>query len=206
MKLKDTQSENAFKYSWLMSRIYKYIKPFMGRAILSVLVAIPVGLLDGVVALALKPYIDNVVNQAPLVVHGYEVPFDIGPWIPFAIIFFAAVQGVLKYLNEYLTIWVSQKITMAVKKDLFDKLVTMETRFFDDNSSGIMMTRFMGDPDAASHGIVENIKDLLTSAFGSIALVCVMLYSSWKLAFVGVVVLCVAFLPVLLIRKKIKQV
>jgi len=206
MKLKDTQAENAFRYSWLTSRIYKYIQPFMFRAVLSVLVAIPVGMLDGVVAFALKPYIDNVVNKNPLIINGWTCPFDIAPFIPFAIVMFAGVQGVLKYINAYLTAWVSQKITMAVKKDLFAKLVDMDTRFFDDNSSGIMLTRFVSDPDAASKGIVEKLKDLFTNGFGALALVCVMLYSSWRLAVVGVVVLCVAIMPVLLIRKKIKNV
>lgn len=206
MKLKDTQAQNAFRYSWLVSRIYKYIKPFMFRAILSVLVAIPVGMLDGVVALALRPYIDNVVNKNPLVIHGWVCPFDIAPFIPFGIVMFAGLQGVLKYVNAYLTAWVSQKITMAVKKDLFKKLVEMDTRFFDDNSSGITLTRFVSDPDTASKGIVEKLKDLFTNGFGALALVCVMLYSSWRLAVVGVVVLCVAILPVLLIRKKIKSV
>ena len=32
-----------------------------------------------------------------------------------------------------------------------------------------------------------------------------MLYSSWKLALIGVAVLCVAFIPVALIRKRIKS-
>lgn len=206
MKLKDTQAENAFRYSWLTSRIYKYIKPFMGRAILSVLVAIPVGMLDGVVALALRPYIDNVVNQQPLVIHGWTCPYNLAAYIPFGIIVFAGLQGVLKYINAYLTAWVSQKITMAVKKDLFAKLVDMDTRFFDDNSSGIMLTRFISDPDAASKGIVEKLKDLFTNGFGALALICVMLYSSWRLAVVGVVVLCLAIMPVVFIRKKIKSV
>lgn len=206
MKLKDTQAQNAFRYSWLMSRIYKYIHPYLGRAILGILVAIPVGLLDGVVALALKPYIDNVVNKAPLVIHGWTCPIDIGPFIPFAIILFAGIQGLFKYLNAYLTTWVSQKITIAVKQDLFKRLVQMDTKFYDDNSSGIVLTRFLSDPDAASNGIVQNIKDLFTNGFGALALIGVMLYSSWRLAIVGVVVLCIAFLPVLMIRKRIKRV
>lgn len=206
MKLKDTQAQNAFRYSWLTARIYKYIKPFLGRAILSVLVAIPVGMLDGVVALALRPYIDNVVNKNPLVIHGWTCPFDLAAFIPFGIVLFAGVQGILKYINAYLTAWVSQKITMAVKKDLFAKLVSMDTRFFSDNSSGIMLSRFVSDPDSASKGIVEKLKDLFTNGFGALALVCVMLYSSWRLAIVGVVVLFVAIMPVILIRKKIKSV
>ena len=44
----------------------------------------------------------------------------------------------------------------------------------------------------------------MSSGIGALALIGVMLYNSWELALVGVVVLCVAFLPAALIRKRIK--
>ena len=197
MKLKYTTAETSFNYKWLLERIFPYIKPFLGRVILGFLIAIPVGMLDGVVAFSLKPYMDLVIGKKNLL---------LAYILPFLVIFFAALQGILRYLNGYLTDWTSQKITNSVKIDLFSKLVYMDTSFFDQNSSGIVLTRYLGDPDTASRGIVENIKTIMTSAFGALSLIAVMLYSSWKLAFIGVLVLCVAFIPVFLIRKKIKEV
>lgn len=197
MKLKDTTASKSFEYKWLISRIYPYIKPFLGRVILGLIVAIPVGLLDGVVAYALKPYMDLVIGKKNMILAAI---------IPFAVIFFAAFQGLLRYLNVYLTDWTSQKITNSVKKDLFAKLVYMDTSFFDANSSGIILSRYLSDPDTASKGIIENLKAFMSSGFGAIALIAVMLTSSWKLALIGVLVLCIAFIPVLLIRKRIKQV
>ena len=67
MKLSKTTAQNSFKYSWLLSRIYPYIRPVMSRVILGFLVAIPVGMLDGVVAFALKPYMDYVIGKHDLV-------------------------------------------------------------------------------------------------------------------------------------------
>ena len=207
MKLKDTQALTSFKYGWLLKRIFPYIKPVLGRVILGFIVAIPVGLLDGVVSFALKPYMDYVVGQQNLIIFGIEIPYSIlAIGMPFAIIGFAAFQGVLRYLNSYLTDWTSLKITNAVKIDLFSRLIYMDTSFFDENSSGLIINRYLTDPDFASKGIVEQIKTLIISIFGAASLIAVMLYSSWKLAVVGVLVLTVAFLPVFLIRKKIKSV
>lgn len=197
MELQSTQAENSFKYTWLLSRIYPYIKPFLFRITIGFLIAIPVGMLDGVVAFALKPYLDQVIGQKNML---------LAALIPFGVVLFAAVQGVLRYLNEYLTDWTSQKITNSVKIDLFSRLVYMDTSFFDINSSGIILSRYLSDPDTASRGIVENIKLIMTSFFGALTLIAVMLYSSWRLALVGVVVLGIAFIPVLLIRKRIKDV
>lgn len=210
MKLSKTTAQNSFKYSWLMGRIYPYVKPVLGRLILGFLVAIPVGLLDGIVALALKPYMDYVVGKHnwtfSLLDHEFVIPYLVlAAAIPFAVIFFAVIQGVFKYLNSYLTTWTSQKITNFVKIGLYEKLISMDSSFFDENPSGIIISRYLNDPDTASKGLVDKCKNLVMSLVGSLGLIGVMLYSSWKLALVGVFVLCVAFVPVALIRKRIKK-
>ncbi|MBQ4123515.1 ABC transporter ATP-binding protein [bacterium] len=210
MKLNDTTAKNSFRYSWLLGRVYPYIKPYMSRVILGFLVAIPVGALEGVVAFFLKPYLDYVVGQKDLIFticnHTYSISWStLALSIPFAVVLFALLQGVLRYLNSYLTDWTSQKITNGVKIALFNKLVYMDSSFFDENTSGVIITRYLSDPDAASTGIVTNLKEIATNVFGAISLIAVMLYSSWRLAIIGVLVLCVAFVPVAIIRKKIKS-
>ncbi|MCR5266385.1 MAG: ABC transporter ATP-binding protein/permease [Cyanobacteria bacterium RUI128] len=210
MKLSKTQAQNSFKYSWLISRIFPYIKPVMGRVILGFLVALPVGLLDGVVAFSLKPYMDYVIGKHDWIfsLFGHEVviPYALlAAIIPFAVVAFAMTQGFFKYLNSYLTNWTSQKITNSVKKGLFARFVYMDTAFFDENPSGIIISRYLNDPDTASKNLVDKCKNIVTSLVGALGLICVMLYSSWKLALVGVAVLCIAFVPVALIRKVVKR-
>ncbi len=210
MKLNMTIAQNSFRYGWLLSRIWPYIRPFWFRITLGFLIAIPLGLLDGVTAFALKPFMDYVVGKQDWVFHLFGNEYTL-TWqlfaflIPFAVVAFAGVQGVLRYLNDYISAWTSAHITNNVKFDLFHKLVHMDPQFFDENSSGIVISRYMGDPTTASAGIVDNIKTITTSLFGALGLIAVMLYSSWRLALVGVIVLNIAFLPVALIRKRIKS-
>jgi len=210
MKLSATEAQNSFKYKWLMERIYPYLKPYLFRIFLGFVIAIPLGLLDGATAFALKPYLDYVVGGKILEFSLFGHDFALNSMhmafiIPVGVILFAAFQGVLRYLNGYLSTWASERITNDVKFDLFKKLIYMHPQFFDENSSGIIISRYMTDPQTAAHGIVEQLKTITTSLFGAIGLIAVMLYSSWKLAIVGVFVLCVAFLPVALIRKRIKS-
>jgi len=210
MKLEQTTAKNSYRYGWLIKRIFPYIRPYMGRIFLSLMVAIPLGLLDGVTAFALKPYMDYVVGQQDLIIDWKFIHIDLKYTIlafalPFAVVIFAAIQGLLRYLNEYLTQWISQKITISVKSDLFTRMVNMDTKFYDENSSGIVISRYMNDPQAAASSLVDQLTTLITSTFGAIGLIAVMLYSSWRLAIVGVVVLTIAFLPVALIRNVIKR-
>jgi len=210
MKLSKTKAENSYKYGWLLNRIYPYIKPVLPRVILGFIIAIPLGMLDGITAFALKPYMDYVVGKQDFVFdisgHTYTLTWQMFAYlIPFGVIAFAVIQGVLRYLNTYISEWTSKKITNAVKIDLFRHLVQMDTKFFDENSSGIILSRYLNDPQTAADGLIDKIKTMTTSVFGALGLIAVMLYSSWKLALVGVVILCVAFIPVLLIRNLIKE-
>lgn len=209
--LKNTISKDAFKYGYLLKKIYPYIKPVMGRALLNVIIAIPLGLLDGVVALSLKPYLDLVVNGNPEQVymvmgHPIHVQATFAAIIPFGIVAFALFQGVLKYLSNYLTDWTGQKVSNSLKIDLFKKLTYLDPQFYDVNSSGLVLTRFLSDPDTASKSIIESLKSFIATFFGLVGLVGVLLYNSWRLAIIGCTIMAIAVTPVIFIRKKIKSV
>ena len=209
MKLDATTASNSFRYGWLLTRVWPYIKPYLFRVFLGFLVAIPLGLLDGVTAFALKPYMDYVIGgknfEFTILNHACVInSIQMSVILPIGVVLFAGFQGLLRYLNGYLSTWTSQRITNDVKFDLFHRLIHMHPQFFDENSSGIIISRYMNDPQTASTGIVDQIKTITTSVFGAFGLIAVMLYSSWKLAIIGVVVLCAAFIPVALIRKRIK--
>ena len=211
MKLFNTQAVSSFEYWGLLKRIVPFVKPFLGRAIFAIVVAIPVGLLDGIVALALRPYMDYVLGKQDLNFvlfnQQYHISYiKLAVIIPFAIIFFALVQGLLKYINSYMTTWASTKITNELKSKLFDRLVFMDTKFYDVNSSGVVLARFLADPDGASTALIEFTKAFMMNGFAAIALICVMLYNAWRLALVGVIVLGIAFIPMFLLRRKMKEI
>ncbi len=206
-KLKDTLSKDAFRYGYLVNKIFPFIKPHMGRIVLNMILAIPLGLLDGVVAFALKPYMDCVINGKTWTVAGFTIEQNmLAAAIPFGIVLFAVVQGLLKYTNNYLTDWTGNKISNALKVELFRKLTSLDSKFYDINSSGLVLTRFLTDPETASKNIINTIKSFIMTIFGIVGLVGVLLYNSWKLAIIGVGIMAIAITPVTLIRKKIKKV
>jgi len=178
-------------------RMWPYVKPVWFRALCSMLICIPIGSLDAVIALALKPYMDLVMVEKSVS----------SPWyIPLGIILFTSLQGGLKYVSAYLTTWVGTKISNGLKMDLFKKILTFETSFYDVRNSGDVIFQFNNMADGACSGLLDNLSIFLQRIFSSISLVCVLFYNSWELAIVAVIVLGCAFAPVAKLRKKMKTV
>lgn len=206
-KLKDTLSKDAFRYGYLVNKIAPFLKPHIPRIVLNMVLAIPLGLLDGVVAFALKPYMDCVINGKAWTIGSFTIEQSVlATAIPFGIVLFAIVQGLLKYTNNYLTDWTGNKISNSLKIELFKKLTSLDPKFYDINSSGLVLTRFFTDPETASKNIINTLKSFIMTSFGIVGLVAVLLYNSWKLAIIGVGIMAIAITPVTLIRKRIKKV
>ena len=192
---KQLVKQNALVKNFM--RMWPYVKPYWGRAVLGVLLTIPVGALDGVVAMFLKPFMDKVmVDKQP----------HFSSMIPFLIVGFTIVQGTLIYASNYLNTWVANKITIGVKRKLYDKLLSMDTSYFDRNNSGTILMRYSNDAETASNGLIDNLKQFLSKSFSSISLVFVLIYNSWQLAIIAIAVLIFFIYPMSVVRKKMKEI
>ena len=178
-------------------RIYPYIKPYLVTAIIGILLTAPVGALDAVVAYFLKPFMDDVlVNK--------EENFT--SYVPFIIIGFTLIQGIFIYLSAIVNGYVGNKVTLDLRRDLYNKLIYMDSAYFKENNSGNIIYRYYNDAELASTGLVNNLKLGLTRFFSSVSLVGVLLYNSWQLSIIAVGVLVVLFLPLRIVRKTIKKI
>ena len=178
-------------------KILPYVKPYYWRALFAIALSIPIGALDAVIAWALKPYMDIVLvdksAQSPAI-------------IPLVIVLFTVFQGGLTYLSTYMNSWVGMKITQDVKRALYQKLLVLEPAFFDKNDSGLIIQRFSSDADTACTGLLDNVRLFTSRIFSSISLIAVLIYNSWQLAIIAIVVLGGALAPLAYVRRLIKNV
>ncbi len=183
-------------------RMWPFIRPFWFRALMSLLITIPIGSLDAVIALALKPFMDTVIMDK-----GGATPWGLPLYvIPLLIVAFTIIQALLDYGSAYLNTWTGGKITMELQKKMYAKLLAIEQSFLDKSSSGEVLVRFNGDATTACSGLLSNVKVFVTRIFSSITLIGVLFYTSWQLAIIAIVVLGGALYPLMKIRKMIKDV
>lgn len=187
--------KNSFVQNY--RRMWPYVKPYWFRALLSVLMAAPIGMLDGVIAMSLRPYMDLVMVEKSLQTAWY---------IPIAIVLFTSVQGGLTYGANYLNTWVGAKITNLLKLDLYKKMLCFETEFFNKKNSGEILFMFNNNADMACSGLLTNLKNFVQKFFTAISLIFVLFYNSWQLALVCTAILFGAFVPMMSLKKRIKSV
>ena len=194
-ELKNKILRNMFVKNY--RRMWPYIKPYWFRGVLSLLLAIPIGSLDAVIAMALKPYMDLVMVEKSLQTAWY---------IPIGIILFSCIQGGLSYASNYLNTWSGTKITNYLKSDLYRKMLFFETDFFSKKNSGDVIFMFNNNADMACSGLLTNLKNLVQKLFTAISLIFVLFYNSWQLALVCVTILIGAMLPMATLKKKVNAV
>ncbi len=191
----ELKAVSEIKFTEHYNRMWPFVKPYWIRALVGILLCIPIGALDSVVALALKPYMDLVLVDKT----------DRSPaYIPLLIVAFTTVQGLLNYAATYLNTWVGTKINQDLKRALFKKLLSLEIAFYDKNNSGYIMQRFSSDADMACTGLLDNLKVFISRLFSSLSLICVLIYNSWQLSIIAIVVLGCALLPLASVKRRIK--
>lgn len=194
-KLDEKYSDNE-NYHSLMT-IIPYFKPYVFRTSLALILAVPIGALDAVVALALKPYMDVVMMNKQMS----------SPWyIPLLIILFTTLQGSLNYLATYMNDWVGGRVTNDLKIDLYKKLMHQSSEFFDKQTSGKILKAYNNDADKSCSGLLSNMKTIISRLFSSISLIGVLFYNSWLLAIIAVFAMGCAMVPLMKMKSAIKDV
>ena len=195
MILSDLSAQRSTSFWRGYKLFWPFLKPYWLLALLGVLLTIPVGALDAVIALFLKPFTDNVmVNQQ----------VEAAYYVPIIIIGFTIVQGIFIYASSLVNSYVGGAINLLIRAKLYDKLLSFDSRFYDANNSGSVILRFFNDAESASSGLISNMKLFLTKFFSSLSLVGVLLYNSWQLTIVAIGVVCFLILPMRIVRKRVK--
>ena len=179
------------------AKVLPYFKKYWFRTLLALGLAIPIGSLDAVIALSLKPYMDIVMVDKTVQ----------SPWyIPLLIVAFTSIQGFLNYLSTYMNAWVGGRVTNDLKKTLYDKLMHKDATFFDTRTSGDILRWFNNDANTSCNSLLNNLKTGISRVFSSISLVAVLLYNSWQLAIIAIIVLICAVIPLTKMRALIKSI
>ncbi len=191
-KIQDEELQKGFFEAYI--KMWPFIKKYVWFAILGVILTVPVGTLDALIALFLKPFMDDVM------VSKQE---EFASNVPLVIVGFVIIQGIFIYTSTLVNSYVGGKINLDLQTKLFRKLLDQDCKFYDTNDSGTIIYRFYNDVEVATSGLINNFKLFLTKFFSSVSLVFVMIYTSWQLSSAAIGILLFLILPLKIVRKRI---
>jgi subfamily B ATP-binding cassette protein MsbA len=113
---------------------------------------------------------------------------DMLAWLPLVVVALFLVRGTCSYASDFLMGWVANKIIFDLRNAMFANLVRLPTLYYDNNTSGRVISKFtydvMGLAEAATGALTVLFRDSLTI----VALLGYLFWINWKLTLVSLVV------------------
>ena len=115
------------------------------------------------------------------------------------------VRGAAGYISTYAISWVGSKLVVDLRAEMFDKLLILPARYYADQPSDSLISKFRSDIDqlaCAFVGVVTiMVKDMLTV----IGLLGWMFYLNWKLSVLALLVTSVIVLVMRSVNERLQR-
>lgn len=159
----------------LYFRLLSYVKPYWKAFALAVLGMVGTAATEPVFPAIMKYLLD----------HGFKTEDTRMVWlIPGGILALFLVRGILSFCTSYLMTWISTRLIIDLRRQMFAKILLLPTQIFQEQSAGKLISRLIYDTDnvnqAATNVLVTAVRESLTA----IALMAYLLYLDWKLTLI----------------------
>lgn len=122
------------------------------------------------------------------------------------IVIIFTVKGFAAFGQGVLMSYVGNRVVADLQQDLFRKLISMDLAYYNDNAPGAMISRFTNDVQRVRGSVTDTLVGCGRDFFTAAALVGVMFYQDWVLAFMATVVIPLVAMPIIAIGKRMRRV
>jgi subfamily B ATP-binding cassette protein MsbA len=163
----------------IIKRLWAILKPYRGRAFLSLLAMALTAATQPLLGEALKLLMDKGFK--------HKVPFSLW-WIPGVLVSIFVLRGIGTFATAYYNNWVLSRVLNDLRAQAFAQLLRLPVARFHEESTGKVINTVVGD--------VRQVVDMINSVFIScvrdvlvvIGLLGSLLWLNWKLTLIAIVV------------------
>jgi subfamily B ATP-binding cassette protein MsbA len=143
----------------------------------------------------LKTLLDDVIGRNN---HGILI------WMPLVIIGLILVRGVSGYISSYCISWVSGKVVMALRCRLFSHMMGMPVAFFDQQSTGTLLSRISYDCEQVASSSSGSLVTVVREGASILGLFVMMFYYSWQLSLILLVLAPIVSLAIRIVSRRFR--
>jgi ATP-binding cassette subfamily B multidrug efflux pump len=179
----------------VLKRLFQFISPYKWQfAFLIFLTTLSAALVP------LRPYLIQYTIDNDVAKGDYQGLVNMMYWL----IGLLAFQALIQYIHTYLSGWIGQYIVKDIRVKLYDHLLKLRLKFYDNTPIGRLVTRVISDietlSDVFSQGLASIVGDLLQLFF----IMGFMFYANWKLALISLITLPILLIATYIFKEKIK--
>jgi len=126
--------------------------------------------------------------------------------IPLAVILVYFILGAAMYGQQYFMSYVGQDIIRRLRNSIYSKISELPISFFYKETTGVLMSRITNDVNVIRAMVSTAVTGALRDVFTIIGLTSVIFYRDWQMATFAIVVIPIAFFPIVKIGKKVRKI
>ncbi len=125
--------------------------------------------------------------------------------LPAALVGIFVLRGVLTYSTSYTLAWVTNRVVMDLRLAMFDRLLSLPTRYYDNQSSGTLISKVAYDVSNVTSAATTVLTVLVRDTLAVIGLLGWLLYLNWKLTLIAFAVAPVIALVIRLFSGRLRK-
>jgi len=177
-------------------RLLRYVWPHWRVFSIAILAMIILALTEPAIPALFKPMLDGAfIEQDP----------DIIVMIPLLFVVLFVIRGVAAYTSGGALHWVANKVIMELRYEMFQRLLNMPSRYYDQNTAGSIVSKFSYDVmqirEASTNALTVLVRDTLAIA----GLLGYMFYVDWKLSLIAMFSAPLIAIVVMIIRRRLRN-
>ncbi len=164
----------------LYTRLLGYVKPYWRTFALSILGMAVAAATEALLPALLKPMLDGTfVHRDDTIIR----------WAPIFLLIIFFVRGVASFVGTFAIGWVGNKLVMDLREVMFSKMLSLPTRFFDDHSTGQLISKLTFDVTQVTAAATNVVTVTLRDTIIVIGLMGWLVYLNWKLTMLTLVMI-----------------
>jgi subfamily B ATP-binding cassette protein MsbA len=173
---------SAMRDTALYRRLLGYVRPHAKMFGVGVLAMIAAAATEPLLPALMKPLLDGGFGQSR--------QEQLLPPLAFALVLVGVFifRGFLSFVSSYLMAWVGNRVVLELRAEMFRRLVRMPTRFFDDHSSGALLSRVAYDVGGVTAAATTVLTVAVKDSVAVLGLLGWLMWLNWKLTLIALAV------------------
>ena len=160
-------------------RLWRYVRPHKTIGLIAVVAMATTAAVEAAMVWMVEPLMDET-----MVAHNLET----ARWLPFAFIFIFIGRGIAGFATELSLGWIGRSVISALRRDVFNKFLTLPSRFIETQATGPMLSRMTYNVEMVAESVTSVVTIMVRDLLTVFAAMGVMIYQSVRL-FIFVMIL-----------------